>query len=99
MELVSESWVGGVVVVSLRTLVNVLFSFFFVRTDLILLGRESVSESWIGKVVVVSLKIFVNILFCRNGSLRLEDFWILLEIESVGKSWVGRVVVVFENVR
>ena len=86
-------------VISLRTLVNVLFSFFFVGTDLILLGRESVSESWIGKVVVVSLKIFVNILFCRNGSLGLEDSWILLEIELVGKSWLGRVVVVSENVR
>ncbi len=86
-------------VVSLRTLVNVLFSFFFVGTDLILLGRESVSESWIGKVVVVSLKTFVNVLFCRNGSLGLEDSRILLEIEPVGKSWVGRVVVVSENVR
>src|SRR6266498_1427487 len=98
MELVSESWVGGVMVVSLRTLVNVLFSFFFVGTDLILLGRESVSESWIGKVVVISLKTFVNVLFCRNGSLELEDSQILLEIEPVGKSWVGRMVVVSENV-
>src|SRR6266540_2017739 len=82
------------VVVSLRTLVNVLFFFFFVGTDLILLGRESVSESWIGKVVVVSLKIFVNVLFCRNGSLGLEDSQILLEIEPVGESWVGGVVVI-----
>src|SRR6266542_2861489 len=72
-------------VVSLRTLVNVLFSFFFVGTDLILLGRESVSESWIGKVMVVSLKTFVNVLFCRNGSLGLEDSQILLEIELIGK--------------
>ena len=87
------------VVVSLKTLVNVLFSFFFVGTDLILLERESVSESWIGKVVVVSLKTFINVLFCKNGSLRLEDSWILLEIELVGKSWVSRVVVVSENVR
>ncbi len=86
-------------VVSLRTLVNVLFSFFFVRMDLILLGKESVSESWIGKVVVVSLKTFVNVLFCRNRSLGLEDSQILLKIELVGKSWVGRVVVVSENVR
>ena len=61
------------VVVSLRTLVNVLFSFFFVGTDLNLLGKESVNESWIDKVVVVSLKTFVNILFCRNRSFELED--------------------------
>src|SRR6266540_1941953 len=78
--------------------VNILFFFFFVGTDLNLLGRESVSESWIDKVVVVSLKTFVNILFCRNGSLGLEDSRILLEIELVGKSWVGRVVVFSENV-
>src|SRR6266536_3046872 len=89
MELVGESWVGRVVVVSLRILVNVLFSFFFVGTDLILLGRESVSESWISKVVVVSLKTFVNVLFCRNGSIGLEDFWILLEMKSIGEFfWV-----------
>src|SRR6266498_983670 len=99
MKLVGESWVGRVVVVSLRTFINILFSFFFIGMDLILLGRESVSESWIGKVVVVSLKTFVNVLFCRNGSLGLEDSQILLEIEPVGKSWIGRVVVVSENVR
>ena len=61
------------VVVSLKMLVNVLFSFFFVGMDLILLEKESVSKSWIGKVVVVSLKTFVNVLFCRNRSLRLKD--------------------------
>src|SRR6266542_3972213 len=69
--------------------VNVLFSFFFVGTDLILLGRESVSESWISKVVIVSLKTFVNVLFCRNGSFGLGDFWILLEMKSIGEFfWV-----------
>src|SRR6266496_2993209 len=66
-------------------LVNVLFSFFFVGTDLILLGRESVSKSWVGRVMIVSLKTFVNVLFCRNGSLGLGDFWILLEMKSIGE--------------
>ncbi len=87
------------VVVSLRMLVNVLFSFFFVGTDLIFLGRESVSKTWIGKVVVVSLKTFINVFFCRNGSFRLKDSQIVLEIELVGKSWVSRMVVVSKNVR
>src|SRR6266542_3355714 len=75
-------------------LVNVLFSFFFIGMDLILLERESVSESWIGKVVVVSLKTFVNVLFYRNRSLGLEDSRTLLERESVSESWVGRVMIV-----
>src|SRR6266540_1207610 len=72
-------------IISLRTLVNVLFSFFFVGTDLILLGRESVNESWVGKVMIVSLKTFVNVLFYRNGSLGLGDFWILLEMKPIGE--------------
>ena len=73
------------VVVSLKMLVNVLFSFFFVGMDLILLEKESVSKSWVGRVMIVSLKMFVNVLFCRNKSLGLGDFWILLEMKSIGE--------------
>src|SRR6266540_822460 len=83
------------VVVSLRTFVNVLFSFFFVGTDL--LDLEPVREFFRVWGGWVSLRMFINVLslsFCRNSFLDPLDFQIFLKMEPVDEFWVGGVVVV-----
>src|SRR6266536_2090337 len=57
MESVSESWISEVVVVSLKTFVNVLFcrnGSLGLEDSQILLEIEPVGKSWVGRVVVIS---------------------------------------------
>ncbi len=85
MELVGESWVGRVVVVFLRTFINILFcrnGSLGLGDFRILLEMESVGEFfriWDGWV---SLRTFINVLSLSF----LQERLLLLEIELVGES-------------
>src|SRR6266540_4361808 len=72
MEPIDESWVGRVVVVSLRTFINILFcrnGSLRLGDFWILLEMEPVGEFFQVWGGWVSLRTFINVLslFCRNG--------------------------------
>src|SRR6266498_2412653 len=93
MEPVGESWVGRVVVVSLRTFINILFcrnGSLGLGDFRIFLEMELVGEFFRVWGGWVSLRTFINVLSLSF----LQERLLLLKIELVSKSWVGEVVVV-----
>ncbi len=92
-ESVSESWVGRVMIVSLKTFVNVLFcrnGSLGLGDFWILLEMKSIGEFFRVWGGWVSLRTFITVLSLSF----LQERLLLLEMEPVGESWVGRVVVI-----
>ncbi len=92
-ESVSESWVGRVMIVSLKTFVNVLFcrnGSLGLGDFWILLEMKPIGEFFRVWGGWVSLRTFITVLSLSF----LQERLLLLEMEPVGESWVGGVVVI-----
>ena len=92
-ESVSESWVGRVMIVFLKTFVNVLFcknGSLGLGDFWILLEMKPIGEFFRVWGGWVSLRTFITVLSLSF----LQERLLLLEMEPVGESWVGRVVVI-----